>query len=204
MNPDDAHQGNAKMRIELRLVAVACLAVSLAAGAPPRSTAQDRPTAAPDENALVAVLRELRSTAQGALLVDPRALRPEADLIGVEAEDLGASTPAREQALARLGIARTDIVADQRCEFAQGLPAPPGHDAVPDSIARIRAECRARAPFTAAVLGEPRADDGSPGLASVTVVEITVQSYAVREYVLRRVGDDWRVVRREDLLEVFS
>lgn len=122
----------------------------------------------PGESAVLfaAAIDRLARDARGRLLVDPRPLRADADLRGIQDEDFARGAEAvarmRARALADRGITTTDAVLDQRCTFTEGIGPLPGRESrLADSIRTRTAACLAREPYTTLVLGLPRPVEGA-------------------------------------------
>jgi hypothetical protein len=183
----------------LPLIALAALASCVTAAGP---AAMERP----DESAAFfsAALDHLAQDARGQVRVDPRPLRPGADLRRIRAEDLDPAATAvirvRSDVLARRGIAVADAAADQRCTFSEGVEAPPGR-VLPDSVRREAAECAARPAYTTFVLGTPERSTGNgypPGTWRVGVHAMQKSGFAVWDlYLHPTTGSGWEVVAAE-------
>jgi hypothetical protein len=159
-----------------------------------------------------AALDHLARDARGRLLVDPRPLRPDADLGGVDPGDLmgGAEdvTRVRAEVLASRGLASTDATLDQRCTFSEGAGLPPGREALlADSIRQRAAECRAREPYTTLIFTLPRAATGNgypPGTWRVRAVRMSRAGFQIWDVYLRAVHPDWEVVAAEQAFSISS
>lgn len=164
----------------------------------PAASAQAHATASADASIFEAVVAELARSAQGVLMVDPRGLQPGADLTSVESAEVGAVSVHRERILRERGIRATTFLSDQRCLFAHGLPPAPGFGGMTDEQRTAREACRARAPFTSAIISHPRTEGDT---STVAAAQMTTSSYTAREYVLRRCAPGvWRVVGTRDLI----
>lgn len=171
---------------------------------PYSAPAQVSPAGVPDAAVFEAVVRALADSVGSQLRVDGRPIRAGADVIGIEAADLEPASAGRAQVLQRLGVARADVIADNGCLFAQGLPLAPGAPAAPDSVLERRRRCRALPPFVSAAIGAPRRT-GTSGEVVVTVVELTTSRYTARDFVLRAGADGrWEVVARRGVVNVWS
>lgn len=171
------------------------LAGSAALASP--AVAQVRATDSDDAAVFEAVVAEVARSAQGEFLVDPRELRMGADLTSVEPSDVGPVSADRERVLRKLAIHTTAFLSDQRCLFAHGLPPAPGHETVTEEQRITRRDCRARAPFTSAILGHAQWDGET---VRVAVAKMTTSSYTAREYVLRRCTGTWRIIGTRELI----
>lgn len=136
-------------------------------------------------------------SAQGVLIVDPRPMQAGADLTSVESAEVGPVSAHRERVLRKMEIQTTAFLSDQLCLFAHGLPPAPGFGNVNAEQQAARQECRARPPFTSAIIGSPRLNGDT---VTVAVAQMTTSSYAAREYVLRRCGPEWRVIATRELI----
>lgn len=188
--------------VAVRIACGAFIAAVLTVPGPAQSIRQDD-----SEDAVFrTVVGELaRSPAEGVLLVDPRTILPGADLLGVEAADVGSASNRRERVLREMGIARTDLLADKLCLFTRGNPPPPEHDVLSDSAATVRRACGERPVFTSILVGAPRALGAErAGEVAVTVAGLTTSTYFVRDYVLRRSGPGWRIVGMKEVTRIAS
>ena len=180
------------MRLIYRIV---LLLASIAATAPP-AVAQSGDSA--DAAVFEAVVVEIARSVQGVFLVDPRQLRAGADLTSVEPAEVGPVSADRERGLQKMGIQATAFLSDQRCLFAHGLPPAPGHEILSEEERSVRQDCRARVPFTSAIVGQVQRNGDE---VTVAVAQMTTSSYTAREYALRRCGPDaWRIVRTRELV----
>ena len=151
-----------------------------------------------------AVLDHLARDARGQMRVDPRPLRPQADLRSIEVEDLDAGAVdiirLRSDVLSRRGIAPADAAADQRCTFSEGIGALPGR-VLSDSVRRLTAMCAARPSFTTFVLGTPERsadDEHPPGTWRVSVHVMQKSGFAVWDlYLHPRANAGWEVLAAE-------
>jgi hypothetical protein len=140
--------------------------------------------------------------AQGVLLTDTRPVRVGADLLGIDADDLGPASEARGAVLRRMHLRTTDILADDACTFAHGLPVPPEENSLPPEMAEARARCRARPEFTSIAVGEVQGRDADS--VQVRVVRVTTSRYRVVEYTLRRSGSRYRITGQRDVFNIAS
>lgn len=159
-----------------------------------------------------AALDHFASGADGRLLVDPRPLRPDADLAEIAAADIATEDVAT--AGLRAGIARerglglTDAADDQRCAFARGLTVP---DSImrrmeADSITRERQECLARGQFTSVIFGLPvPAGAQQPGVWRLKAVRMNTWHYGIWDLYLRPAeGGDWVIVEAKQAFGIAS
>ena len=148
----------------LGFVAITSLSALVLAGfAPAPPFAADD---APDPPLFAAAIAHFRTGAIGELRVDPRPLRPGADLAALDVEDLAPAdesvTRGRAEVLQRLALPSSDVFAEKRSQ--------------------------ARAPFTVLVVSTPALVDVVNGVATwrIRVARVTSFSYEVRELWLRR------------------
>lgn len=151
-----------------------------------------------------AALDHLAHNARGQMRVDPRPLRPQADLRSIEEEDLDTGAAEiirlRSNVLSRRGIASTDAAADQRCTFSEGLEPPPGR-VLSDSVRRLAAACSAEPSYTTFILGTPEHIVDSaypPGTWRVSVHAMQKSGFAVWDLYLRpNANSGWEVFTSE-------
>lgn len=175
---------------------------ALVIAVPHTADSQSRPAGTEDARVFGVVVGALARAAEGEILVDPRVLDADADLLSVEPEDIGPASGEREAVLSRLGIQATSFLSDARCAATQGLPPAPEQDRATAEERREIERCRSRAPFTSVLVGRARIDGDS---AVVRVAEATPSRYAVREFVLRSCDPGaWCVVRTEERFEIQS
>lgn len=200
------------MRERMLLVCLLATAGCLEPGAAATSPAVLQAPAAPPA-LFAAAVEHLAGEAEGRLLVDPRPLRPGADLAGVEADDLASEAAgiAQRQAnvLTARGWGQTDAVADFRCTFTGGVGPPPSRLAsLPDSIVRRQRECDAREPYTTLIFGLPRpvADERfGPGTWQLEAVAMTTGGFRIWDLYLRPDADGrWRVSRADARFTIWS
>lgn len=149
---------------------------------------------------------------RGRLLVDPRPLRPGADLATVQDEDLApdAAPTERQRAavLAARGISATDAVADFRCTFSSGVRVPPEREAVlQDSIRQRSRACRAREPYTTLIvsLSAPAGGENPAGAWHLEAVAMTVAGFQIWDLYLRAGADGaWQVTDARTRLNIQS
>jgi len=159
-----------------------------------------RPSA--DPTIFRAIVHSEAGQAQGLLLTDVRPVRAGADLLAIDEADLAAASRARGALLRRMHLQATDILADKACMFARGVPAPPGHDALPPEMAETRARCRARPEFTSIAVGEVQGRGADS--VQVRVVRVTTSRYRVVEYTLSRSGPGYRITGQRDVFSIQS
>jgi len=148
------------------------------------------------------VVQSEAGQAEGVLLTDIRPVRAGADLLGIDADDLGAASEARGAVLRRMHLRTTDILADDECTFAHGLPVPPEQNSLPPEVAEARARCRARPEFTSIAVGEVQARGADS--VQVRVVRVTTSRYSVVEYTLRRSGSRYRITGQRNVFSIAS
>ncbi len=198
--------GRATLTLSLALVAAAgCLRAAFAERAPSSS---------PDDSAALfaAAVEHLGAQARGRLLIDPKPLRPGADLDRLGEDDVvrdSATVRARASVLKARGIAATDAVADRRCTFSTGAGLPPERYALlPDSVRRRTEACRARAPYTTLIFGFARevSDAGAAaGRRQMEAVLLTNGGYQIWDLAFER-GENgrWRVSAAETRFTIWS
>ena len=145
--------------------------------------------------------------------VDPRPLRPEAQLYSVTERDLLPGTPEivrmRTTVLeqSRWGVA--DAVADWKCVFAEGYPRarPPGGSEPSDSL-RVRHEgCRRNGRFQSLILGLPQAgtDPDHPQRWRIRTMRMFLHGFeGVDLFLEQRASGEWEVVDVRDRTGAFS
>jgi len=166
------------------------------------ASAQSGAGASIDPAIFQAVVQSEAAQARGVLLTDVRPVRAGADLLAIDADDLAPASDRRRDLLRRMQVQTTDILADKACMFARGVPAPPGHDALPREVAETRARCRARPEFTSIAIGE--AQGGDADSVRVAVVRVTTSRYRVVEYTLGRSGAGYTITGQRDIFNVAS
>ena len=166
------------------------------------ASAQSGAGASIDPEIFEVVVQSEAAQAHGVLLADIRPVRAGADLLAIDAEDLVPASGRRRDLLRRMQMQTTDILADKACMFARGVPAPPGHDALPREVAETRARCRARPEFTSIAVGEVQG--GGADTVRVAVVRVTMNRYRVVEYTLGRSGSSYRITGQRDIFNVAS
>jgi len=67
------------------------------------------------------ILQTEAEQAEGVLLTDVRPIRAGADLLGIDADDLGPASEARGAVLRRMHLQVTNILADDACTFTRGV-----------------------------------------------------------------------------------
>lgn len=160
-----------------------------------------------DAEVFAAAVEHLAAEARWPLHVDPRPLRPGADLRGLAADDLAGSATAtleRAAVLARMGVPSTDAVADERCTFTAGAISEDRLRALPDSVQRRFEECRRRPPYASAAVGVPL-PGAEPSAWRVDARVATRGGFRVWELDVRRAVDGrWRVVEARERSAVWS
>lgn len=193
------------------ILGLACvtLAGCLRAAFPERA-----PSPSPDDSAALfaAAVEHLGAQARGRLLVDPRPLRPGADLHRLGEDDIAqdsAIARSRAAVLRARGIAATDAVDDRRCTFSIGAGLPPDQYALlPDSVRRLTAACREREPYTTLVFGvATEVPDGEAvaGGRQIEAVLLTKGGYQIWNLTFE-LGEDgrWRVAEGEARFTIWS
>lgn len=166
-----------------------------------------RSVAPGEERALYTVLLDhFQDSARGPLRVDPRPLRPDADLTGVESGDLLAGAETRAGMVASLlrdrGIAEGDAVRDMDCVFSAGVALPPGSPGAAEGAAR-REAC-GRRDYTTLAFSEP-IPAGPDAPVRVRVVRLTLSSISAWEVdLLYGAGAGWRIARVERVFGITS
>jgi hypothetical protein len=145
-----------------------------------------------DREVFRTIVQSEAEQAAGVLLTDVRPIRGSADLLGIDADDLGPASEARGAVLRRIHLQTTDILADDACTFTHGLQVPPEESSLPPEMAEARARCRARPQFTSIAVGEVQGRDADS--LQVRVVRVTTSRYRVVEYTLRRRGSRYRII----------
>lgn len=157
-------------------------------------------TAAPstDRSLYEVLLDHFHQSSMGVLRVDPRPLRPGADLASVGEDDLLPDQEERVRALrsvlATREILATDAVRDMGCVFSAGVPRPSG-SAADTSGSRAQAGCGARA-YTTLVFSAPEAaQDATTGnaVARIRAVRMTLSSISLWSVELRSEPGGWRI-----------
>lgn len=190
--------------------AVAAGCVEPQASGPVSAAAQTAPSRS--VGLFSAAIDHFAVTGGAPLLVDPRPLRPDADLSGVQSGDLAVAETAvvrlRTGVLAQRRIATTDATADQRCAFTQGVTPPEEYlRTEPDSIGLRRRECLQRGAYASVIFGLPQRVEGAASAETwkLTAVRITTSSYYVWDLYLRpAAGGRWAVVDAKRVYGIMS
>jgi hypothetical protein len=185
------------------LLTTACVTASAA----DRTAAPRLVYATSAEHVVAAVLGHLAAGSEGPLLVDPRALRDDADLSGPDPTDLSRDSAALDVTMrvaVQLGLPTTDAVKDMRCAFVRGaVPPPEVLAAEPEEFRRIREACLQRGLYTTVALGTPRWP--VEGAWVVRVVRMTTSSYSVWDIPVRNTSPgEWQVLEPRRLFGVMS
>lgn len=201
----------------MRVVRLALCAAALATACVEPETSPASPVALrqPGESSafFAAALAHFAGSVEGRLLVDPRPLKPGADLARLQGEDLAPNAAAtvqlRTAVLVARGITATDAVADFRCTFSSGVGVPPECEAtLPDSIRQRTRECRARAPYTTLIFGLPQpATDARYGAGTwrLEALMMTAGGFRIWDLHLQPGADGlWRVAGADARFTIWS
>ena len=165
------------------------------------------PAASDEAGVFRALVAHYQETVQTPLRIDPRPVRYDANLNGIEADDFVAAPGDRSGTLNAVlrerGVEAADAIRDWRCVFTIGPPAVPG-----DTLChKDRPECGTRA-YTSVVFSVPekmpRAVERG-GLIRVRALTMTLSSYAIWNIELSRDASGvWKVERAQREFVIWS
>lgn len=154
------------------------------------------PVASDEAGVFRALVAHYQETVQTPLRIDPRPVRYDANLNGIDADDFVAAPVDRSgplnAVLRERGVEAADAIRDWRCVFTVGPPTFPG-----DTLRhKDRPECGRRA-YISVVLSVPEKMPGTVargGLVRVRALTMTLSSYAIWNFELSPDGSGgWKV-----------
>lgn len=156
------------------------------------------PAASHETGVYRAIVVHFQQAAKTPLRINPRPVRYDANLTGIEADDFAAARVERTSPLNAVllerGVEASDATRDWRCVFTIGPPAFSG-DSLVDAY---RPEC-GRLAYTSAVLSVPESLPDSlerSGVVRVRAMTMTLSSYAIWNFELSSDGSGvWKILR---------